>query len=144
MLCMFPAPLFSLNCNSYPHVIYFINSHVQNIFLYRYIMSACAYHRLHICVTCVFVWLLKTPAGGQNKPSISLLCSNSALYSPPYYTEWTITAGPISATRWHRTGPICGMKHQSQLHLCVFLIHPSLHPSNLLPPPHPPPPLICH
>lgn len=50
--------------------------------------------------------------------------------SSPYYTDGTITAGPIAAASRGHTGPICGMKHQWQFHLCVFLIHPSLHPSS--------------
>lgn len=58
---------------------------------------------------------------------------------PPYYTDGTITCGPIVAPSWDHTGPVYGMKHHLQLHLCVFLIHlacispPHLRPSN----PHP-------
>lgn len=84
---------------------------------------------------------LKTQLAWQDKPSVSLLCCKRASYSPPYYTEWTITAGPTAATGWHRTGPICGMKHQAQLHLCVFS-HPSSpfvpSPPHVLPHCHPP------
>lgn len=58
---------------------------------------------------------------------------------PPYYTDGTITAGPIAAPSWDHTGPIYGMKHQLQLHLCVFLIHLASIPHPHLPPrnPHP-------
>ena len=60
----------------------------------------------------------------------------------PHYTDGTITAGPIAAASRDGTGPICGMKHRSQLHLCVSLIHPSRHPSSPTPSFHslPPPP----
>lgn len=76
---------------------------------------------------------LKIRAPLQSKPSISLLWHDGVLYCPPYYTDGTITAGPIAAASWDGTGPICGMKHQSQLHLCVSLIHPSHHPSSPTP-----------
>lgn len=111
-------------------------------------MCVC-YHKLHICavsllVTCVYVYgslRIQLP-GRANHPSH--YCVVIAPYTPPhthtppppYYTDGTITAGPIAATGWDHTGPICGMKHQSQLHLCVFLIHPLLHSSSQ----HPPPP----
>lgn len=63
---------------------------------------------------------------------------------PPYYTDGAITAGPIAVARQDHMGPICGMKHQTQLHLCVFLIYPSFPASlilNPLPPFSPPPTL---
>lgn len=72
-------------------------------------------------------------AGLLNVPSISLLCGDSTLYSSPYYTDGTITVRPIAEASWDCTGPICEMKHQLQLHLCVFLIHPFLHPSSTHP-----------
>lgn len=81
-----------------------------------------------VCEEVLQIWV----AGRISHPSAYCVVIAPYILSP-YYTDGAITAGPIAAASCDRTGPICGMKHQSQLHLCVFLIHPSLHSSS--PPP---------
>lgn len=86
--------------------------------------------------------------------SISLLCSDSALYSSPYYTDGTITARPIAAASlgpkgphmWNETSVAITFVCLSHLSFPVFLISTLLHLIHL---PHPTTatlllPLICH
>lgn len=81
--------------------------------------------------------------------SISLLCSDSALYSSPYYTDGTITARPIAAASlgpkgphmWNETSVAITFVCLSHLSFPVFLISTLLHlihlphPHNRHPPP---------
>lgn len=111
-----------------------------------------SYPKLHVCALWLATWvyLYRSPktrlADNISHPSTYCAVIES------YISYHIIQTGQLQQRlklqlAETESGPICGMKHQLQLHLCVFLIYPSWYSS--CPPPLLPShtlllDLICH